>query len=65
MTDPRREGEGSRGARTTAGSTERSGAPGKSDPSESTEGTDRDFDEREVSKHQGHGHRREERGAKD
>lgn len=65
MTDPRREGEGSRGARTTAGSTERSGAPRNPDSNHATEGTDRDFDEQEVSKNQGHGHPREERGAQD
>lgn len=66
MPDPRREGEGGRGARTTAGSTgQRSGQGNTDDDRSPTEGTNRDFDEQEESKNQGHGHPREERGTKD
>ena len=55
MTDPRR--EGGRDAKTTGNRPEpESGQDGKR-----TAGTDRDLDESQESKNQGHGHPREER----
>lgn len=69
MTDPRREGTGGRGARTTAGSTEEGGKSAKSTDDSRREsrtaGTNRDFDETQESKNQGHGHPREEPGTED
>ena len=58
MTDPRR--EGGRDAKTTGNRPEPEGGEER----KRTPGTDRDFDESQKSKNQGHGHPREEMGRK-